>query len=190
MTAVRKISANEKFTYDDYKLWKDNENWELLEGTAYAMAPSPYRAHQEIASKIHGEIYQFLKGKPCKVFYEWDVVLSDDTVVKPDIFIVCDKKKITERNLQGAPDFVVEILSPQTKKRDKGIKLEAYRKYGVKEYWIVDPLYKEIEVYYFEEKTSEIFSHECDEEMLKNDFIPVGIFGDKLKLDLKYIFEE
>lgn len=189
MTAVRKISREERYTYDDYKTWKDSEDWELLNGVAYAMSPSLTTRHQRISKKIAFEIESYLKGKTCEVFYELDAVLSKDDIAKPDIMVVCDKSKITEKNIQGAPDLVVEILSPSTSRRDKKTKLEIYRKSGVKEYWIVDPYNYLIDVYIFEkvDKAPESYCYDADET---ENFIPVGIFGSELKLDLKYIFSE
>lgn len=188
MTAIRKTKKEEKYTYEDYKNWKDSEDWEIIGGAAYAMSPSPTTRHQEIANKINTKLFIYLEGKPCKVYYELDVVLSSEDIVKPDVFVVCDRNKITDKNIQGAPDFIVEILSPATSKRDKKIKFDLYRKFGVKEYWIVDPSNYLIEVYNFEEgdKTSEVYYY--DDEEVEN-FIPVGIFQGELKLDLKYIFE-
>lgn len=185
MTALRKISKEEKYTYNDYKNWKDNEDWEIIGGNAYAMAPSPNTKHQNVSANIFYEIRNYLKDKSCKVFYELDVVLSNEDVVKPDIFIVCDKKKITDNNIQGTPDMIVEVLSPSTTKRDKIIKLDIYKKYGVKEYWIVDPSNEYISVYYFDDNTQENYFYE-DEEI--ENFISVKIFKDELKINIKDIF--
>lgn len=186
MTAVRKIEKEVSYTYNDYITWNDSENWEIIDGKAYAMAPSPTSKHQRISVKIASEYEHFLKSKPCRVFTELDVILSKRDIVKPDIFVVCDKDKITDKNVQGAPDLVVEILSPSTAKTDKTTKMELYKKSGVKEYWIVDTYYNEIFVYYFAENRTEEFYFEEEGENL----IPVGIFGNELKLDLKYLFED
>lgn len=184
---VRKINSNDRFSYDDYKEWEDGEEWEIIGGKAYMMAPSPNTNHQEIAGKIFGEIYSFLKGKLCKVYGELDVILSEEDIVKPDIMVVCDKNKITDRNIKGAPDFIVEILSPSTAKKDKLEKYNLYKKSGVREYWIVDQYNLLIDVHNFEK--GEVKSYFYDDKMEEN-FAEVEIFGGELKLDVNYIFKE
>ncbi|BDU49920.1 Uma2 family endonuclease [Haliovirga abyssi] len=201
MAAVRKIK--EKYTYENYKNWKDSEDWEIIGGKVYSMSPSPNRKHQEIASKIHGKIFRYLEGKKCKVYYELDVLLSEEDIVKPDILVVCDENKLTDKNINGAPDLVIEILSPSTAKRDKVLKYELYKKSGVKEYWIVDPYNLSIDVHnfkdekvshYFYEDTLENFKEkeqECENEKEKKEnILEVGIFNGELKLDVNYLFED
>jgi len=145
----------EKFTYADYKAWelKPGERFELINGVAYAMA-APNTSHQLIVSILTGEFYVFLKGKTCKVFpAPFDVRLfyeeddSDDTVVQPDLVVICDPKKIGEEGCRGAPDLVVEILSPSNTAIEMERKLLLYKKAGVREYWIVDPKDKHISIY-------------------------------------------
>ncbi len=184
MNTAEKIKTEEKYSYEDYKTWQDSEEWEIIGGKAYNMAPSPTRKHQKIGSKIHLEIGQFLKGKSCEVFYELDVVLSEEDIVKPDILVVCDKSKLTEKNVQGAPDMVVEILSPSTAKKDRGEKFELYKKYGVKEYWIVDPYNLTIEQYDFANDKKQVYAY--DENMTEN-IIEAAIFCGELKLDVNYL---
>jgi len=184
MNTAKKLE--EKYTYKDYIKWNDSEDWEIINGEAYAMAPSPITKHQSVSGNIFFEIKQYLKGKPCKIYSELDVVLSEENIVKPDIIIVCDKEKITEKNIKGSPDMVVEILSPSTAIKDKTIKLELYKKYGVKEYWIVDPIYQDITVHYFSENKSQIYYIDENKEI---NTIPVKIFGEELSVDLTYIFE-
>ncbi len=187
MTAVKKIKKEERYTYEDYKNWKDSEDWEIIGGKAYSMAPSPMRKHQDIARKLLIKIGNYLEGKPCKVYYELDVVLSEEDVVKPDIIVVCDKNKLKERNVEGSPDLTIEILSPSTSKRDKGIKYELYKKFGVKEYLIVDPYNLIIEVHNFEKAT--MVNYFYDEELSEN-LLEVGIFGGELKIDVNYVFDD
>ena len=187
MEALKKEKLEDEYRYGDYKHWDDSEDWEIIDGRAYNMAPSPVRKHQKIASKIHGKFFQYLEEKTCEVYFEWDVVLSEENIVKPDIFVVCDKNKLTEKNLQGAPDLVVEILSPSTAKRDKEDKYELYKKYGVREYWIVDPYNLEIDVHNFENNKIRSYFYEEEKE---EHFLEVGIFEGDLKLDVNYLFEE
>ena len=108
-------------------------------------------------------------------------------VVKPDIIVVCDKEKITEKYIKGAPEFVAEILSVSTARRDKIEKLKLYKKFGVKEYWIVDPVYNEINVHYFEKDEKETYYLD---EKTEGNKIYVKIFGEELALDITDIFKE
>lgn len=132
------------YTYADYCVWDDGERWELIEGVPYAMSPAPTPAHQGISGNIHNQLYNFLKDKPCKLFTApFDVRLNadddDNTVVQPDLVVICDRSKIDDKGCSGAPDMVIEILSPSTVRHDRIVKLELYRHAGVREYWIVDP---------------------------------------------------
>lgn len=185
MSTARKLKREEKYSYEDYKHWKDSEDWEIIGGRAYNMAPSPMRTHQKIGSKIHLELGQYLKDKPCEIYYELDTVLSEEDIVKPDIIVVCDEEKLKDRNVQGAPDLVVEILSPSTALKDRNEKFNLYKKYGVKEYWIVDPYNLTIEVYDF--KNEEKYLYGYNEEVEEN-LMEVLLFGGDLKLDVNYLF--
>jgi len=134
------LKLEPKFTYADYRTWPDDERWELIEGVPFAMTPAPGIRHQRISGNFFGELRNFFRGRGCVPFdAPTDVVLDDDTVVQPDVFVVCDRDKITEDNIQGAPDLVVEILSPSTRIRDKREKKALYERFGVREYLIVSP---------------------------------------------------
>ena len=149
---------DERYSYADYSRWPEDERWELLDGIPYDMSPAPGYVHQAVSARITERICQFLADKkgPCRLLYApLDVLLpdgneSDDdvlTVVQPDIIVVCDQKKLITKGCRGAPDFVVEILSPSTASKDLREKLGLYEKHGVKEYWIVDPEHKLLIVY-------------------------------------------
>jgi len=140
-----------RLTYADYCSWDDDQRWELIDGVAYAMS-SPSRKHQEILGILHIKIGTFLSGKQCKVFLApFDVRLNhdsgDDTVVQPDIMVICDSSKLGDKSCNGAPDLVIEILSPSTTMRDKLLKFRKYLQAEVREYWIVDPEYKTVSVH-------------------------------------------
>jgi Uma2 family endonuclease len=145
-------TKKDHYTYEDYATWPDDERYELIEGVPYLMSPAPNRAHQEISVELTRQFGNFLKGKPCQVFHApFDVVLKvagrKDTVVEPDLVVVCDKSKLSNgKNCVGAPDMLVEVLSPSTTRHDRLTKLNLYRKHGVKEYWIVDPESRHLEV--------------------------------------------
>jgi len=115
------------------------------------MMSRPTLKHIEIASNIDSIFRRFLKGKTCKSYIEPDVYLDDENHFIPDFVILCDRSKRDDKRIYGAPDFVIEILSPSTEKRDIAEKKDIYEKYGVKEYWLVDPLSKKIIVYQLKE---------------------------------------
>jgi Uma2 family endonuclease len=127
------------FTYADYLTWPDDERWELIDGEAYNMTPAPTTRHQNIVYNLSFILKSKLLNKSCRPFVApTDVVLSEYNVVQPDVFVVCDEKKITE-NIQGSPDLIIEVLSPATALKDKREKKALYEKYGVKEYILIDP---------------------------------------------------
>jgi len=143
---------NEHYTYADYCTWDDDKRWELIHGVAYAMAPAPSPIHQDISAELTFQLKAYLKGKPCKLFpAPFDVRLNaddeDDTVVQPDLTVVCDKSKIDDKGCRGVPDFVIEILSPSNAKYDRWVKSNLYRSVKVREYWIVSPDEKIVDVY-------------------------------------------
>jgi len=142
-----------KYTYADYANWSDGKRYELIDGEVYMMSPAPSVNHQEISVNLVFQFATFLKGKTCKVFSApFDVRLNadaeDDTVVQPDISIVCDPDKIKNgKNCKGAPDMIIEILSPSSARRDQFYKFNQYLAAGVKEYWIVYPETKTVQAY-------------------------------------------
>jgi Uma2 family endonuclease len=137
-----------RFSYRDYLSWKDNVRRELFDGVIVDMTPGPSRLHQELCGGLFYQIYGQLNGKKCSVYpAPFDVRFpgkssrDEDiyTVVQPDITVVCDKNKLDSRGCIGAPDLIIEILSPETASRDMKEKLSLYEAAGVKEYWIVHP---------------------------------------------------
>ena len=139
---------NEKYTYQDYCQWPDEERWEIIDGIAYDMSPAPSVRHQAIQLNLSTILKLALKGKTCVPGdAPTDIVFSEHDVVQPDLFIVCDRNKITEKNIQGAPDVVFEIISPHTSKKDHWEKRSLYEKFGVKEYILVYPEGKYVERY-------------------------------------------
>ena len=136
------------FTYGDYEKWPDDCRCELIDGELYDMTPAPSREHQRILGELHVQIHGALKGKSCQVFMApFDVRLPDGdepdhlvrTVVQPDISVICDEKKLDKRGCRGAPDFVIEILSPHTSLKDQKYKVALYECHGVREYWTIHP---------------------------------------------------
>lgn len=142
--------AEAGFTYADYLTWDDDKRWEIIEGIPFDMTPAPLRKHQDVLGTLFHQIYSHLHDSPCKVYMApFDVRLPDfekgekdqdiKSVVQPDLTVICDRKKLDDRGCKGAPDLVIEILSPFTSKRDLGVKLRLYERVGVKEYWVVHP---------------------------------------------------
>ena len=145
MTLLFAVETEQRYTYSDYCSWDDGKRWELIDGAAYVMEPAPSWKHQGISSNLHGQLFNYLQGKPGKVFAApFDIRLNadtgDDTVVQPDLVVICNRSGLDDSGAyKGAPDMVVEILSPSTVRHDRLIKLNLYQKAGVREYWIVDP---------------------------------------------------
>jgi Uma2 family endonuclease len=141
------------YTYADWLEFDEGVRAEIIDGVFYAMAP-PSTVHQDIHRELFLQLGGFLKGKPCKVYSAPFGVrlfpkddLSDDTVVEPDIVVVCDKSKIDKQGCNGAPDLIIEILSPSNIRHDRIIKFQKYLAAGVREYWVVDPDNKGVEVH-------------------------------------------
>lgn len=131
----------DRFTWLDYQTWPNHERWEIIDGIAYNMSPAPSTRHQRVAGKLHACFDRILSGKGCTPFIApTDVKLSEQDIVQPDILVVCDPAKITSSHIEGAPDVVVEILSPYTSTKDLREKKALYERAGVKEYLVVDPL--------------------------------------------------
>ena len=148
--------ANHRFTSADYLQWQGDERWELIDGEAYAMAPAPTISHQTLAGQLYRQIDEALDGAPCRTLIApVDVLLpapneADDqatTVVQPDILVVCDPNKISDKNVRGAPDWIIEILSPTTARHDHLTKRDIYERAGVREYWLVHPVDRVVTVY-------------------------------------------
>jgi Uma2 family endonuclease len=134
-------SLSARYTVADYMDWPDEERWELIDGVAYGMSPAPTIKHQNIAGGLYSMLREKLKGKTCQPFIApVDVVLSAVDVVQPDVIVVCDPNKITERNIQGPPDWVAEVLSPSTARKDLREKKALFERSGVKEYVVFDPV--------------------------------------------------
>ena len=177
---------NLKYTYSDYYSWDDGKRWELIDGVPYEMSPSQTRKHQDVSVALLNQLSNFLKDKPCKVYHSpFDVRLNpdeeDDTVVQPDIVVVCDRSKLDDKGCKGAPDLVIEILSPSTLRMDRMIKLEKYRQSGVREYWIVDPEARGVEACVLEGGRYYLTSY--------TDEAPVNVLPGCV-IDLKEVFPE
>lgn len=162
-------------TEADYYAISDDVKVELIDGEIYNMA-SPGVVHQEILWRLTALIDEYIdtKGGQCKVIPDLDTKLSTDrdTIVRPDISVVCDPDKLTEKRCEGSPDWIIEIASPGDPKHDYLTKLELYQRVGVREYWIVDPMKHSVIAY---RMTEENFDTTC---YTFNDNISAGIYDD------------
>lgn len=128
--------------------YQEERREELIGGKVVAMAPSPAWNHVAVSGNIYNIFFNYLEGKKCTPIQDsFDLFLTDEDRFIPDFMVVCDPDKIKEHGVYGAPDLVVEVLSPSTTRRDKTCKKDVYAQCGVCEYWIVDPISKSIEVY-------------------------------------------
>jgi len=188
------MKREDRYTYADYLTWDDGERWELIHGVAYNMTPAPSRKHQDISWELTRQFSAFLHGKKCKGFTApFDVRLpapgetdeTTSTVVQPDLVVVCDPEKLDDRGCKGAPDLVIEILSPDSLARDQREKLLLYEQAGVPEYWIVHTGDKTVSV--FKRGQDGLYGkpalHTSDER------VPVGVLPE-LEIDLVTVFTE
>jgi Uma2 family endonuclease len=191
ITDISQLDLNKSYTFADYLSWQFSEMVELIKGKIYRMTPAPIPLHQRFAGNIFTEISVYLKKKPYKVYIApFDVYLPIEktsgkpTVVQPDICVICDPSKIDNKGCIGAPDMIVEILSPSTTHKDVKEKFDVYESSGVNEYWIVSP----------GDKIIDIFLLENDKYQLKGKFT----LGDKVSpytlpeliIDLDEVFED
>lgn len=183
-----------RHTFADCLAWKGDERVEIINGEAFMMA-TPSRLHQEISGEIFRQLANFLDGKQCKVYAalfavrlferEGDKPEDVDTLVEPDISVVCDKNKLDKHGCKGAPDMVIEVLSPSSLRHDRLVKLNLYQRAGVREYWIVDPEYKSIQVF-FSDANGFLQTHEVYQQ---GDVARVGVL-DGCFIDLGKVFSE
>jgi len=176
------LQLQNHLTYADYCRWPEDERWELLDGKAYAMT-APLRIHQKIVGEVYRQISNYLQNTPCEPYIApFDVRLPQadeadeqvDTVVQPDISVICDKTKLDDKGCRGAPDWIIEVLSPSTALRDMNTKRDLYQSHGVREYWLVNPSERWLMVYRLN-----VQGHYAVPDMFGlEEPTPVGIFGD------------
>ena len=179
-----------QYTYEDYLNWEADDRIELIDGEPIMMSP-PTRLHQEVSGSIFAQLHNFLEGKRCKVFHApfgvrlfeqaTDTPENVDTIVEPDISVICKPERLTEKGCTGAPDWIIEIVSPSNPGHDYVRKLNLYMDAGVREYWIVNPMTNKTAVYCLSEDPG--FSMET---YSFQDSIKAGIFDD-LWIDFREI---
>jgi len=190
ITHIDQLDPNKTYSYADYLKWQIDEYVELIKGKVFKMSPSPSASHQRVSRNLSLELGIFLKGKTCQMFVApFDVRLKrteDDqiyTVVQPDLCVICDPSKIDEKGCFGAPDLIVEIISPATSRKDVKDKFELYQEVGVTEYWVVEPLDKLVDVFILKEG-----KYALVKKYVFDDLVPVNILPG-FSVDMKEVFE-
>ncbi len=190
-----KLDLNKRYSYADYLTWLDDKRRELFNGFIRLMTPAPSRKHQKISTKFTRIIDNFLSGRDCEIYHApFDVRLYNgskaadkiDTVVQPDICIICDLSKLDDKGCLGPPDFIIEIVSPGNSRKDVKEKFDIYQKYGVREYWIVNPNDENASVFVLDANGK----YQLEGMYAGDDKIPVNIFNGDLKIDLTEVFVE
>lgn len=153
---LRNHPSDPRFTYRDYLRWSGDERWELIDGEAWAMSPAPSRRHQEVVVGLVAQVAPRLQGGPCRLYVApFDVRLprrgeadaAVETVVQPDVAVICDPGKLDAAGCRGAPDWIVEVIFPATAARDQVQKRDLYERHGVAEYWLLDPDVRRLTIY-------------------------------------------
>ena len=193
VTDINQLDLNGTYTYADYLLWRIEERLELIKGKIFKMSPAPSLAHQRISTQLQGTLFNFLKARSCDLFSApFDVRLYNDkkskdanrqiyTVVQPDLCVVCDTSKLDQRGCLGAPDLIIEILSPGNSSKEMNEKFDLYEESGVREYWLVEPAENAVWVYLLNEEGKYI-GLKPTTTILKSSIFP------DLVIDLKEIF--
>jgi Uma2 family endonuclease len=180
------------YTYKDYLTYDEGERIEIIDGQIYNMSPAPSRVHQEIISALVFELINYIKSNngSCKVYpAHFDVILKNEdedlinskNIVQPDISVICNKSKLTDKGCTGSPDMIVEVISPFNPSNDYVRKLNLYEQFKVKEYWIVNPMRKNILVYILTDN-----GYDAPISYTFQDKIKVSIY-DNLKIDFNSI---
>jgi Uma2 family endonuclease len=199
ITDLSQLDTDKFYTYADYLLWQLSERVELIKGKIFQMSPAPNKTHQRILRKLLLQVgnYLDLQKKGCELFAApFDVRLLDNkkskksdkdiyTVVQPDLCVICDESKLDDKGCIGAPDIVIEILSPGNSKKEMKIKYEIYEENGIQEYWIVFPYEQLIQQFALNTKGKyELVKIYTDEDWLTTPLLP------DLSIDLSRVFEE
>ena len=201
MNPINKLSQldlNETYSYADYLTWQFDETVELIKGKIQLMSPAPNVRHQSIVTELGGHLYSFFRKKPCKLFYApLDVRLYNKrksiltnkeifTVVQPDLCVICNPEQLDVQGCNGAPDWIIEILSAGNSKRETQEKFTLYQESGVKEYWIVYPYEQSVHQFVLNEQTEK---YELITMYSGEDKASPALFPDLL-IDLAEVFAE
>jgi Uma2 family endonuclease len=197
ITELSQLDLNGTYSYADYLLWQFEERVELIKGKIMLMA-APNVQHQRLSGRLSYRIQRFLEGKNCELFVApFDVKLYDSrkskladkevfTVAQPDLCVICDKTKLSKQGCEGAPDWIIEILSDGNNKKEICFKYELYEENGVREYWLVYPYEQAIHQFVLNEKTQK---YELAAMFPGDEIVSPLLFPD-LKIDLAEVFAE
>ena len=181
--------------------FREEDYFELINGRTFMMSPRPSVDHNRVVSNINRIFQVYLRGKRCEAFSDGvEVRLDEDNVFVPDAMIVCNRDIIRRKGIYGVPDLVVEVLSPRTAKNDRGEKKDIYERYGVREYWLADPLAKSLEVYVLREGklrldnvyhaySAEVWEDMTEEEKAESQLSLKVSFYDDFVVDVREVFE-
>lgn len=191
ITSLSQLDPEGVYTYADYLSWQFQERVELIRGRLFPMSPAPNTFHQQISGALYFRLYGHFVGKSCQVFAApFDVRLpvslkkgQTTTVVQPDLCVICDPGKLDNQGCDGAPDLIIEILSPGNSKKEMREKYQVYEEAGVREYWLVYPLDREVRVYVLNEAGKYIgLAPVLEDEVLRSAVFP------ELEVDLGMVF--
>ena len=191
ITDINQLDPNGSYTYADYLQWNFNERVELFKGKFFKMSPAPNRSHQQLSLKLTNKLFRYFETTTCDLYVApFDVrlekTISNDTkvttVVQPDLCVICDQNKLDDKGCNGAPDLIVEILSPGNSKKEMGIKFDLYEENGVKEYWIVEPAEKSIFIYMLQNERFIGLKPLIEDDKMKSPLFP------ELDFDVREIF--
>jgi Uma2 family endonuclease len=183
ITDINQLDFNKTYSYADYLTWKFQERLEIFKGRLFKMSPAPSTTHQKVASNLHGILWNKFKNHSCNLFSApFDVRLLDKkkstndseifTVVQPDLCVICDENKLDKRGAFGAPDLVIEILSPGNSKKELKYKFDLYEEAGVLEYWIVNPEDKTFLIYVLRDDQFIGMHPLIEEDQIKSPLFP------------------
>ena len=188
------LDTTKRYTYADYLTWMDDTRREVYDGFVKMMTPAPSRSHQKISVQLLKPLILYLDRKNCEVYHApSDVRLpkgtnekdeSIYTIVQPDLYVVCDLSKMDEKGCLGAPDFIIEIVSAASAKRDLKDKYQIYEQHGVREYWIVNPSDENVMTFVLDANGK----FQLAGLYAGDDKIPVHIFDGDLQIDLAEVF--
>lgn len=182
-TAMSETTANH-YTWDDYQAWPDDQRFELINGEVFAMSPSPGVRHQTLQLKLAACLDAHFAGNPCQPFIApLDLKLSHDTVVQPDLMVVCRPEQIRPTHIEGAPALVIEILSASTRVHDRHVKMGIYARHGVPEVWLVTTEPGLIEIFQLDGLTYRFAASFTANEPLTTTTFP------DLRIDLAALFQ-
>jgi Uma2 family endonuclease len=198
VTKLSDLDANGFYSYADYLTWQLDETVELIKGKIMAMCPAPNVRHQRLSWQLNGALFQYFKNKKCSAFAApFDVKLYNrqkslltntetHNVIQPDLCVICDPEKLTEQGCDGAPDWIIEILSKGNSKREMQLKYALYQENGVREYWLIYPYEKAVHQFVLNERTEkyDLIAMFSDEDTVSPHLFP------DLEIDLADVFAE